>query len=35
MQNYPGWTLDEVKSLTSRERRNWLEIVKINIVSGR
>jgi len=25
---YPGWSLTEVRSLTPRERLNWLEIAR-------
>jgi hypothetical protein len=27
-ENYPGWTLTEIKELSPRERINWLEIAK-------
>jgi hypothetical protein len=23
---YPGWTLEDIKGLSKRERNNWLEI---------
>jgi len=26
---YEGWTLTEIQQLTNRERKNWLEVVKI------
>jgi len=25
---HPGWTLTEIKELSVRERRNWIEIAK-------
>jgi hypothetical protein len=25
VQNYPGWTLNEVRNLSMRERINWLD----------
>jgi hypothetical protein len=25
---YVGWTLSEIKALSHRERKNWLEIAK-------
>jgi hypothetical protein len=27
-QLYEGWTLEDIKSLSNRERKNWLEIAK-------
>lgn len=24
--SYPGWTLEEIRNLTRRERVNWLQI---------
>jgi hypothetical protein len=25
---HPGWTLTEIKDLSNRERKNWIELVK-------
>jgi len=27
-RKYPGWTLNEIRDLTVRERENWLEILR-------
>jgi hypothetical protein len=27
-ENYPGWTLNEIKDLSPRERINWLELAR-------
>lgn len=27
-RNYPGWSLSDIKSLTLRERRNWMEVIR-------
>jgi hypothetical protein len=28
-EQYPGWTLNEVKELTKRERANWINLIEI------
>lgn len=28
VHSYPGWGLSEIKSLTVRERENWLEMAR-------
>jgi hypothetical protein len=32
-QTYRGWTLEDIKNMSKRERTNWLEVAKIR--SGR
>jgi hypothetical protein len=27
-RNYPGWSLDEIRGLSVRERSNWLEVIR-------
>jgi hypothetical protein len=26
--SYPGWSLNDIKKMSNRERNNWLEIAK-------